>query len=241
MSIERSSAESLAHKLIQDVEQNTQRLRPTELSEEEANGGIAPGQEWEALEALLQEERRRKALDLFRAEQKALIRHRTIREWVDEHLATERATDRSHLVSEIGSRLKADELEELIAYLTDALECGIDEARVRSKRRAAEVRKRRQRSAYPLYAWAVVKGVVRVGVAFGLFSLAKTEFETAVIALLVISYLSVYYLSARNWLSLRFGLLEVEARFAQLHGLMKLRPDEAQRDRQPGGKMRGVG
>jgi hypothetical protein len=152
--------------------------------EEYLGAGVIRNDEWKAIETQLSQEREHQEyLERKRKIQEA-IRGELISRFIQEHVPTKYDYQKESFRERIEQFLWEGKAEDLNAYLMDVLQLGLERANEKERRKY-------RKGGYLGYTWQVVTGVFQVGIVLGVFSVAKTRFETIVFALIILTYQTI--------------------------------------------------
>lgn len=187
------SPETLVRDLLQELKTKVEWLAITEeeLDELGAFDYSAARDEWVELDEIRAAEDKERRRDSIRARFKNVVRRSLVEQWLQQHASMKQQSQRKRVLDTIQLYLRDDREDELFHYLCDVLVIGLEKA---DKKQTSKLR---GGSFYPvLIAWAILTGLLRVGLAFGVLAVASSKFETIVFALLILIYYGVVSASA---------------------------------------------
>ena len=146
-------------------------------------GGYLSSEGWNKLEPFLAEEIAAQSRERLKQTLRQAVRERLIRDWIARYAGDISAEEQRLATRGIESYLEQDSREDLESYLEALLTLGI--AAAEKKRKTSG-----RTTNYLQNAWAVLLGTTKVAIAFTVLSAAASRFETIVLAMLVLIYIS---------------------------------------------------
>jgi hypothetical protein len=139
--------------------------------------------DWEGLRPFIAEEIAAQNRERLKQRLKPAVREKVIRDWLARYAADLTANEKHLVTSGIEGYLEQDSPAELEGYLEALLKQGVATAE-KKRKKSGRVRD------YLRNAWAVLVGTVKFAIAFAVLSVASSRFETIVLAMLVMIYVT---------------------------------------------------